>query len=379
MIPLPNGCSRSEFIAYPKNWKQASANISINWYIKYRFYEPDKTPVQKVVKANMNKLKVLKDRQAAMRALLFDEDRLLNEGYNPATNTLREENNNCTILQALQQAYKSISIGDLTKRDLKWMLKTIERKLGDMGQENTPAKEFSRKYVKELLERISSSNYRFNKNRSHLMMLYSELVENEIVDVNPIWDIKKKKTLKRQRVILSSEERTKVKDRLEKWLDYLRFTQIFFHSGTRISELLRIKKEDVDIKNQRIQITIFKGREYRQVWKVIKNIALPFWVEQYENCEPGQYMFSVGLRPGFKKIKQDYVTNRWTKCIKIPLRIKASFYSLKHLHSDEISAGIGLSVAGKHNDHKGTVITMTYAVNERKRIDEIIKTADNSF
>ena len=102
-------------------------------------------------------------------------------------------------------------------------------------------------------------------------------------------------------------------------------------------------------------------------------------MEQFEKCEPGQYLFSVSLRPGFKKIKQDYVTNRWTKCIRVPLKIKASFYSLKHLHSDEISAGVGLSVAGKHNDHKGTVITMTYAVNERKRIDEIIKTADNSF
>lgn len=126
MILLPNRCSRSEFNAHPKNWKSANADLNKTWYIKYRFYEMGKRPIQKVVMANMNKLKELRDRQAAMKALIEEEDRLLNIGYNPRMNTLPEEslyNKHPIFYNTLLQVNKNLPVGDLTKRDINWMLK----------------------------------------------------------------------------------------------------------------------------------------------------------------------------------------------------------------------------------------------------------------
>lgn len=376
MIPLPNGCTRSEFITYPSNWKLSSADISLTWYIKYRFYEPGFAPVQKVIKSNMNKIKSLKERQQAMRALLTDEEKLLNEGYNPGTNTLpqteEQKEENMSTSEALRFAYQKLFVSDRTKVDIFNMLKSIP-------EIRTPIREFTRKNVKRLLENISNTPDRYNKNRTSLMILYSELVEDEIVDVNPLWDIKKKKVVKKLRTILTADERKLVREHLLQYPGFYRFVEVFFHSGARISELLRLRYEDVDLKNQYFKIVIYKGREYRQVRKVIKNISLPYWITQFANCKPGDYLFGKSLNPGPVPIKPDYVTKKWSRCVQEPLKIKASFYSLKHLHTDEIASGVGLSVAGKHNDHKGTVITMTYAVNEKKRMEEIIKTANNSF
>jgi integrase len=374
MIPLPNGCSRSEFITYPSNWKQSSADISLTWYIKYRFYEHGFPPIQKVIKGNMNKFKTLRHKQQAMRALLEDADRVLKGGYNPGTNTLpddEQKEENLSTTEALKFAYQKIFVSDRTKTDIFNMLKLVP-------EIRTPIKEFTRKNVKRLLEKISNTPDRYNKNRTSLMILYSELVEDEIVDVNPLWDIKKKKVVKKLQTILTLDERKLVKDHLLQYPEFYRFVEIFFHSGARISELLRLRFDDVDVKNQFFKIVILKGKEYRQVKKVIKDLSLPYWITQFANCKPGDYLFSTGLKPGPNQIKPDYVTKKWSRCVQKPLKIKASFYSLKHLHSDEISAGVGLSVAGKHN-HKGTVITMTYAVNEKKRMEELIRTANNSF
>jgi integrase len=376
MIPLPNGCSRSEFITYPSNWKSSSASISVNWYIKYRFYEPGQPPVQKVVKGNMNRLKTVKDRQGAMRALLADEDRLLTkERYHPGKNQMINGEAECgemSTIEALKYAAKKISVSDRTKKDIKYLMDALP-------EIHTPVKDFSRRDIKRLLEGISTSNDRYNKNRTNLMILYSELVEDEIIETNHLRDIKKKKVVKILRSVLMPDERKLVKEQLLQYPGFYRFVEIFFHSGARISELLRLRYEDVDLKNQYFKVVIYKGRQYRQVRKVIKNIALPYWITQFANCKPGEYLFSTSLNPGPKQVSADYVTNRWRRCVQVPLKIKPSFYSLKHLHSDEISAGVGLSVAGKHNDHKGTVITMTYAVKEKQRMEEIIKTADNSF
>lgn len=377
MILLPNGCSRSEFVTYPGNWKQTSADAKLTWYIKYRFYEPGHPPVQKVVKGNMNRIKILKDRQNSMRSLLIEEEKLLKNGYNPATNVLPKDSEyieleKLSTTAALRAAAQKISVGDLTKIDIFGLLKIIP-------EITTPITEFKRRDIKALLESISKTADRYNKNRSNLMILYNEIVEDEILEHNPLHYIKKKKVVKKLRITLTPEERALVREKLLNYPGFFRFVQIFFHGGVRISELLRLRYEDVDMKNQTFKVVIRKGREYREVRKVIKNIALPYWITQFANCKPGEYLFSTSLKPGSNKIRRDYVTTKWRRCVQEPLKIKASFYSLKHLHTDEIASGVGLSVAGNHNDHKGTVITMTYATNEKKRMEEIVRVADNSF
>ena len=41
MISLSNNCFCSVLSVYLKNWQSKNAKVSINWYINYRFYDPN--------------------------------------------------------------------------------------------------------------------------------------------------------------------------------------------------------------------------------------------------------------------------------------------------------------------------------------------------
>ena len=75
-----------------------------------------------------------------------------------------------------------------------------------------------------------------------------------------------------------ADERKKVNEYLAgNYPHFHRFVLIFFHSGARLSELMRLKKEDIELGNQRYRLEIRKGKEQREVFKTIKTIALPLW------------------------------------------------------------------------------------------------------
>lgn len=62
-----------------------------------------------------------------------------------------------------------------------------------MNLQGFPIAQVTRKTVKTLQEEISTTSDRFNKNRSNLMILFSELREAEAIDNNPVRDIKKRR------------------------------------------------------------------------------------------------------------------------------------------------------------------------------------------
>ena len=136
--------------------------------------------------------------------------------------------------------------------------------------------------------------------------------------------------------------------------------QIFFHSGARIKELLAVKVQEVDIKKQRFKVLIRKGRNSHEEWRVIKNIALPFWIELLEGAKENEYIFSIGLNPGEKQIIREQITRRWNMHVKKKLGITADFYSLKHLNLDEISGALDIEAAAMMAGHTSPVITMKH-------------------
>src|SRR5688572_16161138 len=84
MINLPNGCSCSKLSVYPKNWQTNKAKISIDWYIIYRFYDPNYMKPKQVMVKGMNLFKSIAERQEATQNLLVSEmDKLVMEKFNP--------------------------------------------------------------------------------------------------------------------------------------------------------------------------------------------------------------------------------------------------------------------------------------------------------
>ncbi len=163
--------------------------------------------------------------------------------------------------------------------------------------------------MKNMLEFIQKTNPRFtantfNKYRSYLMILFKELVEMEACDSNPLREISKQRCVVKLREVPTPEEMALIDAHLKnKTYSFWRFCNIFFHSGARGTELLKIKASHVDLANQRYKVTIIKGRFKSEVWKTIKTIALPLWQEVLDAASKDDYLFSDGLVPGSNLIR----------------------------------------------------------------------------
>ncbi len=121
---------------------------------------------------------------------------------------------------------------------------------------------------------------------------------------------------------------------------------------------------------------IKKGTE-RWAKRTIRNVALPFWKEQMQNCKPNDYVFSRELLPGPGPINSKQVSRRWTTHVKKPLKIEATFYKLKHINSDQTVKALGKKIAVGQNAHTTMrMIEKVYAYNEEQRIHESLKEID---
>lgn len=388
MITLPNGCRCSNPSVFPKNWQSKKAKITTNWYISYRFYDSRFPKPKLVMVKGMNRYKTMVERQQATQTLLAEElDKLLKGEQNPfirLQNTLgsiAELTKQTPFVDALQLANSKLSVSDSTMRDMKYLILYIREAVKILAIEDYQISKVSRKIIKLLLEQVSTTPDRFNKNRSNLMILFSELCEAEAIDNNPVRDIKKKKVVKHLRTVLNNEERVQVNQYLlDKYPTFHRFLHIFFHSGARVSELIRLKETDLDMKNQRYKLVIQKGSSRKEVWKTIKDIALPYWNSLYDECKKGDYLFSVGLMPGTIQIKPYQITKRWYRLVKKKIGIEADFYSLKHLHTTEVVDLLNEKEAATHNEHSSTsMVVGIYDVKSKSRFHSKVKTLNNQF
>lgn len=406
MLQLPNGCSSSEPSIFPKNWKTKSASVKQPWRIQYYFYDPTTVPAGEkpkgkliVVKGGVNAFRTADERREAIQ-FLYDEllHLLVNEGFNPLTGQKYKLPENSSGIEkymqwvpALKAVAESVKLEKSTQRDLASCIKSIEEAAKSHSFERIPICGITRRYIKIAMETAAKVNgevsaHKFNKLRSYLMILFKELVELEVIDGNPVRDISKRKTVIRERETLTLEERAKINDHLRsKHYSFWRFMQIFFHSGARIKEMLELRVSNVDLAGQRFKVLVKKGRQSREQWRTIKDIAVPYWIEVLTNAKPDDFVFSVGLVPGSSSIRREQITRRWNWHVKRDpkkggLGIKADFYSLKHLNLDETAAHLDIEAAAAMAGHTTPVVTMKhYATGETLRQHLRLKKVGNEF
>lgn len=398
MILLPDNSYRTELKVNPKNWQTSKASIKKYWFIYYRLYsskcqETGKFKDRKLlVLKGMNHLQEWQERIYKTERIITDECFRLNhldakhnkEEFVDALN-IYEIPPSTAFIVALTLAEKRITAAASTKRDLRSTLNFVTTAAEKLNYMTIPIKEISRRHIKNILFYIDTTNgesiHRYNKLRSYLMMIYKELVELEAVDYNPLKDISKKKGVQKLRKVLSIESRQRINEYLQIhhyrfWL----FTNIFFHSGCRLTELMNVKTHHVNINKQLFVVTIKKGQLYKEVRKPIKNIAIEFWNQALKTAAPDDYLFSKGLQPGKEKIQSFQITKRWNRLIKCKLGIREDFYSLKHLNLDETASILGLEDASALASHTSSIITAKhYTINESNRQMERLKLLENKL
>ncbi len=389
-IFLSNGCSFSPPIVSPANWQSKKANTDVPWSIRYRFYDPIVCPEgrQFAVK-DMNRFKLLEDRRAAAQELIrLLNTRLSEDEWNPITNHEKENELNfevdptTPVNEALQYAYDHKICAPKTRAQLRQVLKHAQLAIRELRYDRMAIQDIRRRHMRFVLDRIGKKRggwgaTAFNNFRAGLKMLFSELEEIEATEVDPISKIRKMQILHKIRKTLTLEERKEVVAFLrERYTNFHRFVQIFYHSGSRISELLRLKTEDVDLSNQRFKVALIKGRRRLEVWKTIKDLALPYW--QTIELKPGQFVFSKKLEPGPISINSIQVTQRWRLLVKHKLGIEADLYSLKHSHTTEVVSLLSSKEAAIHNGHADeTMVAKVYDIQHKERENNRIRGLNN--
>jgi integrase len=389
MISLPNNCRRSNLSVHPSDWKTTKASIAITWYISYRFYDPGTIKPKRIIIKGMNIFKELAKRQAATKLLLTEELARLQDGFNPISGRCKDESgildHGTLIIPALRQARDMIQCGRHTRDAIRKSLVHIEKSIFQLNFDMIPISQIKRKHIRFILDQVGKAKGgwtapSFNHYRSYLIMLFNELEELEITEIS-ITKIKKKPVVATIRETLTIDQRGKINAHLKaKSYAFWRFSHIFFHSGTRISEIMRVRLQDVDLPGQRYKIIVLKGRNKKEVWKTIKDIAVPLWSEICASAAAGDYIFSKDLVPGPTLISERQITKRWRIHVKKFLGIDADFYSLKHLNTTETVDQLSDQDAAKLNSHSSTAMVRSiYDVKRDSRQHERLKKVSNPF
>lgn len=366
--------------------------MNIPWRIHYRFYSGGKA--HQIVIKGMNAYSRLHERQEVTRTLIrHEEHRVDVEGYNPVTRAYvlpeptGEVSPDTPFFTALELAKGMLKVVPAMALDIKSMLVRL-KKCGGKLEDTVLQKKYSelkishvkRRHLVYLLDRCqkdypSMSNYRRNKYRTALIMLFKKLLVLEAVESNPALLLPIEKHTFKKRKLLTAAEWLIIDTNL-KSIDYhfWRYFRVFFRSGSRSTELLTLKNDrHIDLERQEFTIVVKKGRSYREEIRPIPVDVLDLWAEAVNETKPGEYLFGTGFKPGLP-LAPEHVNRTWKKLVKEDMEIDKDFYSLKHLNADLIAEKLGLkyAAAGAGLDEK--TAKRHYTVGEGQReIDELKK------
>ena len=141
------------------------------------------------------------------------------------------------FILAMKEVLPMINCGKHTKVALKSVLKHVEISAKALGFEHIPTGLAKRRHIKLLFDHLPNNKATWTNNtsnyyRGHLCILFNETLQFDAIDFNPILGIKKAKSTKRLREILSPEQRQIVDQHLrkEKQLAFRLYMKLFFHS-----------------------------------------------------------------------------------------------------------------------------------------------------
>lgn len=390
-----------------------------NWYIWYRFYDPtfstekSKGVKKIIIKAGINEYLDREDRQAAIRTLVANELKELEVlGWNPFTRRHMKEPEPTVYriapdvpwTEAIDAVRQYMKLAASTASDLLYTVRAIRKAAERLRIEDVPVSQVKRLQIKRTLEQAqassrSKSNHVYNKHRTHLYMLFSQLIEEECCEHNPVASIRKLIVEQKDegREELTEAQRTAIDNYLgARHPRYQTFFRIFFKSGSRFAEMVKVQGKHVNLEKQEFKVWVRKGRQNKLDTRVIADSVLPEWRAAMKGCRPEQYVFGTNrqdILPSDKPRTALSLTRFWGRNIKnctaldeFPemAGITADAYSLKHSNSNEVADAAGVALAALAAGHTSTSTTLKYyakrhqqKVLEQER--EVLRKIGNTF
>jgi integrase len=356
MKNLNFGCKRSDFLV---------TNSKDDWFIQCRFYEPNREKPF-TYRRRLNRFRDEKERKQIEKLLLKQMTTLLDEkDYNPRTKQFMfiEEglNPNLSLEEALDKALEKKTYTPEHVKVVESALNRFNLNMAKLELNYLKIKDVELIHVKKILEACNLSNYSYNQYKKMLSSLFTDLVDESCLKVNPCTGIKSKKHIVEKKEIFTDKELDRITERILKDVPlFYNFYQIFYMSGCRVPEMIGLKAKDVNLEKQEFTILLKKGDLYVREKRAIVPDAIEFWQRQMKKVKGDQYIFSYGFIPGDNLLTRDYVYKFWKKKIRI-----GTIYKLKYTWLDKVEeAHYSAQVMAGHRDDRTTSI---YTVGREKR------------
>lgn len=394
MYQLPNSCYISEMKISP-----ADMSMAKDWFVYYTFFDPEfSNPLKRQIRG-MNREKSLSSRLRASKEIMSLELEYLKKGFNPFHNRIipaqkSELNPSTPFIVAIKKAEEKVKGVKGTLTDIKCVIKGVELSARQLGIDRMAVKDVSRKYFKMIFEKCYENNERFSANRQNvyrktLKRLFDELIEMEAVESNPLISIRKERIVKKERLLLTDEQRNTINDYLKNnYYNFWRAIQIFKMSGSREIEILRVQVKHINLREQTCLYLVKKGRDERWISRPIVDAAVYLWEEIMEGANSEHYLFSHNLCPGADQLKStETLSRRWKRHVKKHLKINSSFYDLKYLNTTELMDALSEKknetpeekVRGLTAHTSTEMIAKVYDIRNKVRKDDKVKQAGIGF
>lgn len=152
---------------------------------------------------------------------------------------------------------------------------------------------------------------------------------------------------------------------------------LIYSAGLRVSEVVKLKPEDIDTERKLIHIKGAKGRKDR--YTMLSEIIIEIFKEYWERYKPEKWLFT-GITP------EKHISTRTVQaifeqaCEKARIGKEVSVHSLRHSFATHLlESGVDLRYIQELQGHKSSKTTEIYTHMSNKDIGKIKSPLDRLF
>jgi integrase len=350
------------------------------WFVFFRY---DGKLIRK--KYGINYIDNYKKRELEANSLRDALYKKLKDGWNPLIIESESLPLDLSLIDALDFAIekKTPKISSKTLSGYNGTIKFIKTAVNAINLNNLQIIDTKRVHIKLIIEKAkeqrSWSNNAYNKHLNHLKAILSELIQWDIIEINPAFNVKNLEVSGDSdfHIPAADKDIERIKHEIqEKHPDFYTFIITVFHTGIRPEEILKIKLGMVNLEKYEIVLPaeITKTKKKRIV-PINQHLMEYYKKMDFEKSPNNYYLFgsfresgrgNIGkfkdFIPGPTHINRDTATRRWEAIVKKGLGINMTMYAMKHLGADKkILAGLDLDSLRELYGHTSKLMTEKYA------------------
>ena len=193
---------------------------------------------------------------------------------------------------------------------------------------------------------------------------------------NFVYEIKRPKKDKKLPVVLTQEEVFQILSAVKN-IKHRAILMLIYSAGLRVSEVVKLKPEDIDAERKMIHVKGAKGRKDR--YTILSDVALDTLNEYIRRYKPQRWLFP-GVNPARHLTTRSVQTIFEQACEKAKITKDVSVHSLRHSFATHLlEGGVDLRYTQELLGHKSSKTTEIYTHVSNRDLSQIKSPLDRLF